>query len=274
MITAPYDRPRPSFANGYAIPGGYWPIRYPQLWRGCVGAWSAGLGAQGVTLRDQSGNNNHGTLTNMDPATDYLGGALDLDGTDDYVSVSDSSSLDSSAVMTFAIWLKTAGAWPSSGAIAAKNGTVNIWQYGLGVSSGVLYWLQSPNGTTWGTLVAAGSLPPTQKWVSIIGRNNAKAAHLFIDGAVTGSADLSPAASLYASSGALRIGSNVADSVLWYFAGHIDDVRQYDRGISDDEVAILASRRNITYELAPQYYSLQGAAAAESRQSLTLLGVG
>jgi hypothetical protein len=47
------------------------------------------LGVTGETLRDVSGNGNHGTLTNMDAATDWVatskGLALDFDGFDDYV---------------------------------------------------------------------------------------------------------------------------------------------------------------------------------------------
>ena len=67
-------------------------LRYPNLWQGCVGAWCPSLGASGYRLIDRSGYNNHGTLTNMDPGTDWVpsGGklALDFDGTDDYVSAS------------------------------------------------------------------------------------------------------------------------------------------------------------------------------------------
>ncbi|MFQ5641449.1 MAG: LamG-like jellyroll fold domain-containing protein [bacterium] len=48
------------------------------------------LGVQGTQLFDMSGNGNHGTLTNMDPATDWsvnqFGIYLDFDGVDDMVS--------------------------------------------------------------------------------------------------------------------------------------------------------------------------------------------
>lgn len=63
---------------------------YPELWRGLVGAWSPCLSPRGGTvLRDLSGRGNHGTLTNMDAATDWVtsGGktALDFDGSNDRV---------------------------------------------------------------------------------------------------------------------------------------------------------------------------------------------
>lgn len=61
---------------------------YPHLRRGLVGAWVPSLGVTGGTLRDVSGRAFHGTLTNMDPATDWQasgGGSLEFDGTNDYV---------------------------------------------------------------------------------------------------------------------------------------------------------------------------------------------
>ena len=64
---------------------------YPELWQGLVGAWSPCLSPPGGTvLRELSGKGNHGTLTLMDPATDWVlsqgKGALDFDGSNDYVT--------------------------------------------------------------------------------------------------------------------------------------------------------------------------------------------
>jgi len=42
------------------------------LTRNIIGCWSPSLGASGYLLRDVSGLNNHGTLTNMDPGTDWV----------------------------------------------------------------------------------------------------------------------------------------------------------------------------------------------------------
>jgi hypothetical protein len=52
-----------TYQNGFAPRDGS-PL-YPELWRGCVGAWNPGLGPTGLTLRDWSGYGNHGTLTNI-----------------------------------------------------------------------------------------------------------------------------------------------------------------------------------------------------------------
>ena len=58
---------------------------------GLVGAWCPSLGPSGYTLLDRSGRGNHGTLTNMDAGSDWLGmpggWALDFDGTNDSVAI-------------------------------------------------------------------------------------------------------------------------------------------------------------------------------------------
>jgi hypothetical protein len=67
------------------------------LARGLVGCWLFNEGS-GDKAHDSSGQGNVGTLTNMDPATDWVGslhgGALDLDGIDDYVQVASAGSLN------------------------------------------------------------------------------------------------------------------------------------------------------------------------------------
>ena len=40
-------------------------LRYPNLWRGCVGAWAPLLGISGRILRDNSGFGHHATLVNF-----------------------------------------------------------------------------------------------------------------------------------------------------------------------------------------------------------------
>ena len=77
----------PSYKAGYAKSAGE--SENPHLWNGLVGAWMPSLGVTGETLRDVSGNENHGTLTSMDPASDWVttskGLALDFDGTGEHV---------------------------------------------------------------------------------------------------------------------------------------------------------------------------------------------
>jgi hypothetical protein len=83
---------------------------------GIVGCWSPSLGASGYRLLDRSGMGNHGTLTNMDAGTDWVGTpvglSLDLDGTNDYVDTGTQLAfLDGNPQFTMCFWARrrTAG---------------------------------------------------------------------------------------------------------------------------------------------------------------------
>ena len=62
----------PSYTSGFARCAAE--SENPGLWKGLVGLWVPSLGPTGLTLRDWSGFGNHGTLINMDPATDWVAG--------------------------------------------------------------------------------------------------------------------------------------------------------------------------------------------------------
>ena len=78
----------------------------PRLWDGVVGAWCPSLGPTGGRLHDFSRYGNWGTLTNMDPPTDWVvdGGqyALDFDAVNDYVVAG--SLPDFPADCTYSAW--------------------------------------------------------------------------------------------------------------------------------------------------------------------------
>jgi len=98
----------PSFKAGYARNSSE--SANPNLWDGLVGAWMPSLGVTGDTLRDVSGNGNHGTLTNMDAASDWVatskGLALDYDlSSNQYVSAPDRSIYKSGNYFTASLWV-------------------------------------------------------------------------------------------------------------------------------------------------------------------------
>ncbi|MEO1841599.1 MAG: LamG-like jellyroll fold domain-containing protein, partial [Pseudomonadota bacterium] len=106
---------RPSYKSGFARSAST--SSSPGLWKGLVGAWVPALGNTGEKLYDVSGNKNHGTLTDMDPATDWIsdpmGPVLDLDGSSDYIDIP-STVFDWSGTNNWSafIWIKTTRASP------------------------------------------------------------------------------------------------------------------------------------------------------------------
>lgn len=124
-----------------------------QLERGVVGYWCPMLATTGLRLYDRSVRKNHGTLTNMDPGTDWVGVtvrgrsgvALDFDNSDDVVSIPHLWALDSGN-HTISFWyftptisgLNQIGAqWTAVGAIGPiifRNGAAIAWQIGTSVN--------------------------------------------------------------------------------------------------------------------------------------------
>ena len=88
-------------------------MRSSNLWQGVVGFWSASAGPSGYRLLDRSGRGNHGTLTNMDAATDWVVDdgryALDLDGVNDRIDIPIGGAIGL-ADFSFFGWVKVRGA--------------------------------------------------------------------------------------------------------------------------------------------------------------------
>ena len=108
---------------------------------GLVGYWSAWLGSSGYRLLDRTGRGYHGTLTNMDAGTDWVGAtiqgrsgyALDFDGSNDIVTLSRVANFGK--IHTFNCWMKTSD---TSYLLAGHVSTSN-W-YAFLQDSGLFYY--------------------------------------------------------------------------------------------------------------------------------------
>jgi hypothetical protein len=83
--------------------------------------------AASTTVDDSSSNNLDGTLNGGDNTSDksvagQINDALDLNGTDDFISVADNNALDFTNKMTIAVWYKP-------DALATNEGIVVKWDY-------------------------------------------------------------------------------------------------------------------------------------------------
>jgi len=104
---------------------------------GLVGWWLFNEGA-GSRLNDIAGRN-HGVLTNMDPATDWVGSihgaALDFDGNNDYVNVGSDATLNPAFMSGFA-WINPATTQDNNWAIIlARFSSGDAYHFSLGNGS-------------------------------------------------------------------------------------------------------------------------------------------
>jgi hypothetical protein len=190
------------------------------LARGLVAAWYVLPGmASGNRWYDLAGNN-HGTLTN---GPEWRGGALNLDGTDDYVEVAAHSSLalgSTGSPMTASVWVNRRSSGPEEGP---------LWAFGR------FYIRLNTNGGgdagLWGKGAAiTGLLLNVWQHICFTFDGNASL-RAYVNGVANGT-NLSDS-SIASGSPSVLIGSRPAVS---YFDGHLNDVRIYNRALSPGEV--------------------------------------
>ena len=203
---------------------------------GLVGSWGMDEGA-GTTVYDASDNGNDGTLTNGPKWTADSsplaggGGSLKFDGSDDYVKVFDSDSLDITDAITMEAWVKT-DSYSGSKDILEKN----YYMYYIRqtwIGDGVLRIYIKINGTYRGVSYNNPSYMWNNQWHHIVGTWNNGPIRMYIDGIlVNASADYS--GSIDISNDSLYIGYSKSSEES--FNGSIDEVRIYNRALSAEEV--------------------------------------
>jgi len=242
-------------------------LRYPGLWRGCVGAWNPGLGPSGLTLRDWSGRGNHGTLTNMDAGTDWVSSqgryALDFDGSNDCV-VLPSTVLTSGSPFSLTWWeYVTVDSGAFSGRFSFNmRGTANrfvVIRPKDQLAYGSLSWGPAPGDPSASESNASSTTQALNKWrfFAITGSNPngsfVTGGYRLYEGGIAeavtqktvkqGSTFTTiPAATSQIGDYGASAGTNAL----------LTDMRIYDRILPPAEVSLCGFRRGIAYELAPR----------------------
>ena len=208
---------------------------------GLVGYWTFdGSDISGTTAYDRSGSGNNGTLTNGPTrAIEKVGQALNFDGANDYViSSSNLSSRFSDDSVTISAWI-----YPTAGGVVVSE---------LGQTSINSLWHDSqievlPTGeikvSVWQLASLSLGTAPLNTWHHVVMRYTDSTDTLdgFLDG-VKSSSTVSGnrqtpwqegSAGLYYAFGAAD-STNLGDGT--YFNGKMDDIRIYNRSLSDAEV--------------------------------------
>lgn len=197
--------------------------------------WSSA--SAGTTL-DTSGNGNTGTLTNMSrstsPVSGKIGQALNFDGVDDEVRISDpvSGILDFGSAQDFSIsvWVRP-NSFTSGPFIVAKN--INRWlirfrstgRIRSQIDDGVTGVISTDDGTG----VALG------RWSHVVVTFDRDGMMTrYVNGAQDGVADSISAVGDVSNASSFIIGDPTV-----YLNGRIDDVRIYNRVLSSDDVSAL-----------------------------------
>jgi hypothetical protein len=196
---------------------------------GPVAAYSFDAGS-GAAVADASGNGNTGTVTGSAwTSQGRYGSALSFDGADDYVSVPDSASLDLGGSLTVEAWV-----WPEalSGyhTIAFKGTTTSV-NYFLDLLADEVDFGFTSSG--WREHVTPSANVPAAAWthVAAVYDRSANQVRLYTGGVLR--ATFSQSRNLTSNGAPLRIGASPFGEA---FAGRIDDLRIYNRALSQAEI--------------------------------------
>jgi len=211
------------------------------LSNGLVGYWktdeASWNGTAGEVI-DSSGNGNNGQSNPTGPwtgpttASGKFGNGGSFDGSDDYVSLATSTSLNITSNITMSVWVKTSST-TGSVIIGGYNAGADNTGYGLGfgqtVAGKISYWSQ-----TYGSWVTANSLINDGLWHHIAVSVSGTTATFYKDGQIDGTVTTNVPSSY---SGTRAIGAR--KDGLSPFTGSIDDVRVYNRALTPSEVSQL-----------------------------------
>src|SRR6185436_14573426 len=208
---------------------------------GLVAAFSFSEGA-GTTVTDLTGTGNTGVIGG---ATWTSGGrygkALSFDGVSNWVTVNDSPSLDLTTNMTIEAWVNpaTTSGWQSVlyKERPAATDAGNAWALYASDSSAppAVYAAIDGASNSW-THATGTSMAALNTWTHLAGTFDGTSLRLYVNGTLVRT--LSLRGRITATAGPLRIGGN-APSIPHggqFFKGVIDEVRIYNRTLSQSEI--------------------------------------
>lgn len=257
------DGIRPSFKQGYARSAGE--SKHPALWRGLVGAWNPALGVTGNTLHDISTFKNHGTLINMDPATDWVigqnGYALDLDGDNDSIPIENNPIFDfiqTTSLFSLCVRVKFNNFDESNSLITKYLTTDNnrAWRFLTASTTGILRLEISDDGTL-GTndsiILWTDDALITNKLYSLVATINIANDEflIYVDGQEVNTTHQNVATTItdiHNSTEPVRIGALQGGSNN-LLDGIINDIRIYDRVLLPLEILDIYINPNTMFEL-------------------------
>jgi len=189
----------------------------------------------GTSAKDSSGKGNHGTLTDMDSATDWVSGkygyALDFAGDNDYVDCGTNTSLNMDGKnWTVGSWIKTDAACSSPGCAIMSKGTWEVGNYQYRISGNKIQWWVNeftPTNDSGSITVNDGV------WHQVVFLYDGSSVKIYVDGVLDKSTPVT--GTMTTNAHILAIGCRGSALDTW-FNGQIDDVRIYNYARTAEQI--------------------------------------
>ena len=166
-----------------------------------------------------------------------------LDGVDDYVTVSDDTSLALTNV-TIAAWFNVTPV-SSITTILSKDSSYKLEIDANGNLKASLY-----DSSAWNFILSTLALP-SNKWIFITFTFNGTDLNLYVDGVLNQSSSPSPVISIASSTNDLYIGSAAGSSS--FFDGSIDDIAVWDSALSQSDITAIYNSGSGISDLTQSY---------------------
>ena len=207
--------------------GTYDESAHSDLWDGVVGYWAPCLGPTGLRLHDVSRWNNWGTLTNMDPPTDWVidGGhyALDFDGTNDYVQTGSVFSVANAVTLSAWVYRNNDG----NHVFFDKGNTVN--NFILFAQSGLR--LRGSSSTE-----VVGTYSTASRWSHVVGTILGTTGTVYAEGVQLATGTV---ATVGNTADVLSLGRYSTGGGGYYLHGRMSDAAIWNRALTPNEIRTL-----------------------------------
>ena len=187
---------------------------------------------------DSSFYNNHGTICGATWTDGKFGKALRFDGVDDYVDCGDIDAIDGATEITVTAWVKWGGT--VGGLIDPQefHRKQNVYAFGGGWKDHkAKFWIYD---SAWRNSGDSVTDIDDGNWHFIVGVYDGEYLRLYVDGVEESNVYLG-ATTLNANSEPVIIGSSRRTAEFWN--GIIDEVRIYNRALSENEIKMLYYNR-------------------------------
>jgi hypothetical protein len=198
----------------------------------------------GGLASDSSPYHNDGQISGVTQVSGRIGTALEFDGASGYVEAGDSASLDLQSQVSITAWIYpvSVNSWDRIVAKSHSSSGYPYTMYGLLFDDAGHARLEIASGGTQNA-VNGNAIIPLNTWSFVAGIYDGEAFRVYVDGVLENSVALSGL--IDTNDMSLSIGRSGFDR--HYFDGMIDEVRVYNRALSQQEVTQLHENGYIEY---------------------------